>query len=108
MYEHPLRFEGNRKRKFDEPSANSMECSIFEFSSKFTFKESDREVEHRRERILIHKKKVVLRCCECCFCFIFFISSVCFITFAGKMSILSNFSFLGLACMIFMKILISI
>ena len=51
MYEHPLRFESNRKRQFDELSANSMECSIFEFSSKFTFKESDREVEQRRERI---------------------------------------------------------
>lgn len=64
-----------------------MECSIFEFSSKFTFKESDREVEHRREIILIPKKKSRTEVLWMLFLFYFFISSVCFITFAGKMSI---------------------
>lgn len=84
MYEHPLRFEGNRKRKFDEPSANSMECSIFEFSSKFTFKESDREVEHRREIILIPKKKSRTEVLWMLFLFYFFHFKRLFYNFRWK------------------------
>lgn len=70
-----------------------MECSIFEFSSKFTFKESDREVEHRRERILIPKKKKSTEVLWMLFLFYFFHFKRLFYNFRWKDEYTSKFKF---------------